>query len=205
MLRVRKFMRANGLAVLLLCCAVSSSPAAPAPQSPQRELWFHSNVPLGAEGFLLKPGNHVFYLFATAQNAWFEGMHQARVAEREVLLDGQGRQVDYYPGTLNFRVTATTWPDKLIDVALFPINADADTNAYLLRLHFRLLIFRGLNVRKIEPANVDLIGMPADVPYNERIYGLTFDLGQVPIGDRMVLEVLSPEGERLCKFHLELL
>jgi len=32
-----------------------------------------------------------------------------------------------------------------------------------------------------------------------------FDLGNVPIEDRVVLEVLAPSGERLCKFHLDLL
>jgi hypothetical protein len=42
------------------------------------------------------------------------------------------------------------------------------------------------------------------VPYNERIYRIGFDLGKVPIDDRVVMEVISPTGERLCKFHLDL-
>ncbi len=205
MLHVCKSLRVNGLVVTLFCLGGSGLAAAPAPQSPQAELQFHSNVPMGAEGFLLKPAARPFYLFATAQNAGFEGMHQVHVAGQAVLLDGQGHQVDHYPETLSFRVTASVWREKLLDVALFPVDAGMDTNDYLLNLRFRLLIFRGLHVQAVEPSAVTPIGMPAEVPYDERIYGLTFNLGRVPIQDRIVLEVLSPEGERLCKFHLELL
>ncbi len=205
MLHVCKFVAGNCFAMVLLCSALNSSTAQGTQPSPERELSFHSNIPLGSEGFLLKPSDRAFYLFATAQNARFEGMHQAQVAGQKVLLDAQGRQVEYYPETVTFRVTASAWPEKLIGVALFPVNAGEDTNDYLLNLRFRVLIFHGLQVTSIEPAKVELIGMPADVPYHERIYGLIFDLGHLPIEDRAVLEVLSPDGERLCKFHLDLL
>jgi hypothetical protein len=47
--------------------------------------------------------------------------------------------------------------------------------------------------------------MPRHVPYNERIYRIGFQIGKVPIEDRVVMEVFSPSGERLCKFHLDLL
>ena len=46
--------------------------------------------------------------------------------------------------------------------------------------------------------------MPPDIPYDERVYQISFDIGRIPITDRVVLEVLSPSGERLCKFHLDL-
>ncbi len=204
-LHVCKFVAGNCLLTVLLCCALNSSTAEGTKPSPERELSFHSNIPLGAEGFLLKPSDRAFYLFATAQNARFEGMHQARVAGQRVLLDAQGRQVEHYPETVTFRVTASAWSEKLIGVALFPVKAAEDTNDYLLNLRFRVLIFHGLQVTTIEPAKVELIGMPADVPYQERIYNLTFEVGHVPVEDRAVLEVLSPDGERLCKFHLDLL
>ena len=46
--------------------------------------------------------------------------------------------------------------------------------------------------------------MPAEVSYDERIYRIRFNLGRIPIDDRIVLEVFSPTGERLSKFHVDL-
>jgi hypothetical protein len=43
------------------------------------------------------------------------------------------------------------------------------------------------------------------MPYDERIYRIGFDMGKIPIQDRVVMEVLTPTGQRLCKFHLDLL
>ena len=49
-----------------------------------------------------------------------------------------------------------------------------------------------------------MIGVPDDVPYNERVYRVAFEIGSVPTDRRMLLEVLTPQGERICKFHLDL-
>ena len=46
--------------------------------------------------------------------------------------------------------------------------------------------------------------MPAEVPYDERIYLAGFNLNGVPATDRIVLEVLDPAGARISRFHLEL-
>jgi hypothetical protein len=192
------------IAVLLLCVLVSSAGIAAAQELPEEELQFHSDVPLGAQGFTLKPSGQSLYVMALVQNPVLEGMHQARVGERRVLLDAQGRQVDFYPQQVTFRVTASAWSQDLLNVRMYPVQASEDTNAYLLDLRFRLKIFRGLSTREVYPTDVSLLGMPADVPYNERIFGVTFNLDQVPLDDRVVLEVLSADGQRLCKFHLDL-
>jgi hypothetical protein len=65
-------------------------------------------------------------------------------------------------------------------------------------------VFHGLRQTIVEPAAVKMIGVPDDMPYDERIYRVAFDLGDVSLDDRIVLEVLTPSGERLCKFHLDL-
>jgi hypothetical protein len=49
-----------------------------------------------------------------------------------------------------------------------------------------------------------LIGVPADIAYKERIYRVSVNLPRVPMSDRVVLEVFAPDGERICKFHLDL-
>ena len=75
---------------------------------------------------------------------------------------------------------------------------------YLLRLQFRVKIFRALQVTVLQPKLVKLVGIPGDVSYDERIYRVSFDLGEVPVADRIVLEVLSPAGHRLTRFHLDM-
>lgn len=201
---VVKVFRLRRIAITLLCLAVSSSVAFPAPQSTEEELQFHADVPLGILGISLKPSGQTVYLMATAQNPEFEGMHQKLVGGHRVLFDAQDRPVEFYPRQITFRVTATAWPEKLLDVDMLQVETQTDVNSYLLGLRFRMTIFHGLRMTALQPASFALIGMPADVPYRERIYGLTFDVGQTPIDDRIVLEIFSPDGERLSKFHLDL-
>ncbi len=203
-LRNAKTMARKTITVLVLCLSVSSSALQTAGPYPEQELQFHALVPLGVEGFTLGSPDRKFYLMALAEHPSFEGLHQVHVDSRRVLLDAEGRQVTYFPRKLTFRITATTWADKLADIDSVALPAQPDSNAFLLGLRFRLMIFRGLKARTVAASSVKLIGMPADVSYNERIYRLSFDIGHVPVEDRIVLEVLSPTGDRLCKFHLEL-
>jgi hypothetical protein len=73
-----------------------------------------------------------------------------------------------------------------------------------LSLHVRVKVFQGLNAYEIEPANVELIGMPANIPYNERIYRATFHLNHVPSDARLMLEIFDSKQERISRFHLAL-
>ena len=51
-----------------------------------------------------------------------------------------------------------------------------------------------------------MIGVPADVPYDERVYRVNFDLpDNEPVTERFVLEVIRPRGERLARLHFSLL
>lgn len=95
--------------------------------------------------------------------------------------------------------------EKILDDYPFAIKEKLDTDDLFTRLHFRLKVFHGVEYRYIPPSFVELVGLPNDVRYNERIYRMGFELAKVPIEDRIVIEVLSPNGDRLCKFHLDLL
>ena len=202
--RTRKMIRRNGIAGLLLCLAVSTLALAAAPQTSIDELQFHSRVPLGVEGFTLGKTKRKLYLMALAEDSGFEGMRQVKVDKHQVLLNAQGRQVNYFPVQVEFRVTATMWPEDLVGVNTTSLDLPADPNYFLLHLRFQLKIFRGLRARSVTPASVRLIGMPADVAYQERIYAMKFNIGRTPVDDRIVLEVLSPDGQRICKFHLDM-
>ena len=67
------------------------------------------------------------------------------------------------------------------------------------------MIFDGLRQIVVQPDSVEMIGMPGEVPYDERIYRVAVDLENIPLTNRVVLEVRDPDGERICKFHLDLI
>jgi len=166
---------------------------------------YHSVIPLGAERIDLKPSKKQMFILATAESPQFEGWHG--VANARTLFSSDGKKVKFYPSHVRFRLTATAMrPDMLVLESYGSINVpDAEIGDYLLHLGFRVLVFHGLEKTIIEPDKIRMIGMPAEVPYAERIYHISFNLQQrIPITDRIVLEVTSPTGNRLCKFHLDL-
>jgi hypothetical protein len=167
---------------------------------------FHSVVPLGAEALQLPPSDRMFVLFATAESPDFEGMRRYVQGENRILTDRGGSPVRYFPASVSFRVTATArHPMADTGEAPFALQHKYEFDDLLLHLRFRARVFHGLNVQMLQPIAVQLIGVPADVPYDERIYRVEFILRDIPAEDRIVLEVLSPDGERLSKFHLELI
>ena len=172
------------------------------------ELTYHSVVPLGQETILLEPGNHGLSFLASAESIYFQGWRQVYNTAGPSLLTAEGRPVERYPRFVDFRVTASARPGAI--PGLKPLLVDCESqcmqnvNEYLLGLQFRIKIFRELDVTVLQPKAVKLIGIPSDVAYDERIYRVSFDLGEVPVADRIVLEVLSPAGDRLARFHLDM-
>jgi hypothetical protein len=166
----------------------------------------NDRIPLGIENFRLQPQRQEFYLMASAEAPMFLGMRRLTAADhrRDQLIDGQGKPVRFYPRRVNFRVTASS-REKILDERPWNIESKYSLSELLMKFHFRAKIFHGLDYWYVEPLFVQNVGMPADLPYNERIYRIGFDLGRVPIDDRIVIEVLEPSGKRLCKFHLDIL
>ena len=188
------------VAVLLASFGIAARPTQDADD------WtFHSLVPLGFAPLTLKPSNTGLTLMATAESPQFEGWHRVVRNSRRTLLDAAGTPVRTFPGSVDFRVTASTRSDRVLPFDKpDPISA-TDANAWLKNLTFRLKIFRGLESRELEPAAMKNLGVPLDVPYDERIYLVSFDLQDVSASDRLVLEVFAPDGQRVGRFHLELL
>jgi hypothetical protein len=164
----------------------------------------NGRVPLGIESFRLQPANQDFYLMASAENPTFIGLRRVTEHEKDRLVGRDGKSVSSYPERVQFRLTASA-REKMIEDHPFGTHSQLPLDELLVKLRFRLKIFHGLDYRYIEPAFVDDVGMPRNLPYNERIYRIGFVMGKVPIEDRVVMEVISPSGERLCKFHLDLL
>jgi hypothetical protein len=164
---------------------------------------YQARIPIGAAALRLDGSSKVLYFLAMAQADQFEGWRPVRTQGQSTLTDPSGGNVQFYPETIRFRVTAST-RKNLLQIPSEAAAAPANLNYFLLKLRFQLKMFRGLKQTVILPERVELIGVPEEVPYDERIYEITFSLRDVPITDRCLLEVNSPSGARLARFHLDL-
>jgi hypothetical protein len=116
-----------------------------------------------------------------------------------------GTQMRHYPQQLTFRVTASAIESEMLSNDIDSVDYPGDMNSFLLGMNFRLKIYRGLKVSVMKPERVHLIGVPADQPFEERVYKVAFDTNEIPLDARLVLEVTGPDGARLSRFHLEVL
>jgi hypothetical protein len=165
---------------------------------------YHSIVPLGADKIRLQPSQKQVDLMASAESSSFEGMVRRNSSYKVRLLTAKGSPVLYYPDEVSFRLTASTLAGLKIGNPALDVATEQDINTFLLSLHLRLKVFQGLDAYEIEPTNLELIGMPAKIPYDERIYRAAFHLNHIPAAARLVLEVFDSKQERISRFHLEL-
>lgn len=199
------------IAVILAALTLLVSPPATlgrgkgAPSSPTVETEFHSVLPLGSASFLIAGQSAPVILMATAVSRDLEGWKEIDQGGSRFLYTNDGQRARLYPRQMQFRVTASAVERVPADDDSAVVKSKISLNDYLLRLRFQLRIFHGLGMHVLPPAEVHLVGVPSDVPYHERIFRLNFQLPPVPVQDRMVLEVLSPEGQRLARFHFELM
>ncbi|HVZ16941.1 MAG TPA: hypothetical protein VG897_07485 [Terriglobales bacterium] len=185
-------------AILALCLAAS------AVAKESRVYSVNGRIPLGIESFRLEPAGRDFYLMASVENPAFDGLYWSTDRKGHTRLFGRDdNRVMFYPERIQFRVTASA-REKLVGDSPFRTRANLRVADMLQQLRFRVKVFHALEYRYMQPVFVREIGVPADVPYEERIYQIGFEIGKIPIDDRVVMEVFSPTGERLCKFHLDL-
>lgn len=163
----------------------------------------NGRIPLGIESFRSMPSKSDFYLMASAESTMFASMVRVVEGDREYLV-ADGKRVTRYPEKVSFRVTASS-RERLLDEHPFQTTQELALADLFVKLKYRLKVFHALEFHYIQPSSVEEVGMPNDIPYDERIYRINFNLGKIAIEDRVVMEVLSPTGERLCKFHLDLL
>jgi len=164
---------------------------------------FNSTIPLGTDLLILQPSKLQVALMASAESEQFKSWRLIEQNDKRKVLGAGGQPVEKMPSRITFRITAGT-KDRLTDTPAYPVATQTNLNDFLLKLRFRVKIFRGVDTRIVEPQEVKVIGIPADEPYNERIFRAAFDLGDVNIDDRVVLEVIDGNtDQRISKFHLE--
>lgn len=164
----------------------------------------HSHIPLGNDALLLEPAHHAVELLASAECAQFEGWSLAAENNKPVLLDAAGKSVKELPSSMTFRVTVISGAKTDYENPM-PVDYSQDPDHFLLDIHFKVQIFRGMAMREIQPVRTWMIGVPATESSAERIYRTRFDWGKVLPDDRIVLLVTDGTGTRLTKFHLEFL
>ncbi len=172
----------------------------------------HAPMPLGVEAIRLeKAGDKntktkkTVYLLASVENQTLDGLSVTRAPHHGRVKRVDGSEVSTYPDALDFRVTATAIGNEFEGVDSYTLKTRQSLNDFLLGLKFRLKIFRGLEMVQMKPANVKLIGVPAYEPYEERVYRVSFETPKIPLDARIVLEIFSADGQRVTRFHLEML
>jgi hypothetical protein len=189
--------------IIVLGCTLALSAEKPTPSPDEGIFWLRAPLPLGNEEYRLKNAKKDFYIMASLENSSMDGVRVDR--RRGRVYSPDGTPLRNYPPVLEFRVSASGMDDRLLAGKGSELESSDNLNSYLLNLRFQLKVFRGLDMKELEPLSVKLIGVPADTPYDERIYRVSFELPDIPVEDRIVLNVLSPNGECLSKFHLQLL
>jgi hypothetical protein len=166
---------------------------------------FRAATPAGAEVVLLKPSGAVVTLLGLAECLEIAGAQQVDEGLQARVVLADGAPLKKFPRQFSFRVTATL-RKTLMENPGSVLSTEEEPSQLLVKLRFRLKAYDGLHMRLIEPESSVLIGVPADIPYDERIYRVNFHLpDDEPLTARFVLEVIEPRGERLARLHFSLL
>lgn len=198
-------MNALRSAATVLAVAVTLiASAAPARPGQEGQDSFRSITPSGYEVIALQPSGANVALLALVDCPEIQGAQRVSQGQHARIVSSGGAALTRFPRRFSFRVTATL-RKTILDPPSSSVTTSDDPHEFLMQLGFRLKVYTGLSRQEMAPASVEMIGMPADVAYDERVFRVTFDVGDRPVTDRVVLEVLSPQGVRLARFHFELL
>lgn len=193
-------MNVRGIALSgLLLIVAGFAPAASARNAPKPAPGLHSNIPVGYDVMLLKPSNATLSLIGLIECPELEGVQHVSEGSQAKLVSTDGNTVKEFPQRFSFRITASL-KKVFLEGPVRSIDLSDDPHELLLHLKFRVRAYHGLEVREVEPQSIEMIGMPADVPYDERVYRININAGNLPITDRLVVEIFSPEGELLTHF-----
>src|SRR5437763_2206806 len=198
-LRILNHSMISNLLVVATCAFALAASAASSPY-----MGFHATTPAGYDVLTLKPtGTDVSFL-GLIECPELEGTQHVSEGMNARVISADGTPLRHFPRNFSFRITASLRKTVLSGPS-GEITSTETPQDFLLKLKFNLKAYDGLAVHQIEPESVQMIGVPADIPYDERVYRVSFSIDKMPITDRFVLEVISPNDERLTRFHFDLL
>lgn len=164
----------------------------------------HPTVPAGYDVVVLKPSGANLSLMGLIECPELEGAQSVSEGANKKLVSADGGTIRRFPQRFSFRITASL-RKMLIDQPVASVDVGDEPHDLLLNLKFRIRAYNGLENHEIVPESVEMIGMPADVPYDERVYRINLNKVDLPITARLVLEVRTPQGELLTHFPFSLL
>jgi len=164
----------------------------------------HSTMPAGYEVIVLKPSGQTLSLMGLVECPELEGAQHISEGSKARIISASGDTIHKFPQRFSFRVTASL-KKILLEGPVGSVTLPDDPHELLLDLKFRVRAYNALESREIAAESVEMIGMPADVPYDERIYRITVTAENLPITDRLVIEIISPQGQVLTHFPFSLL
>lgn len=159
----------------------------------------HSTMPAGYDVVVLKPSRTNVSLMGLIECPELEGVQSVSEGTHKKLLSADGDTLKHFPQRFSFRITASL-RKILLDGPVATADADDEPRELLLHLKFRIRAYNGLESHEIIPESVEMIGMPADIPYDERVYRIHLNNVDLPITARLVVEILTPQGELLTHF-----
>lgn len=164
----------------------------------------HGALPVGYQVVRLQPSGTVVSLLGLVECAEIKGARQvSRGLDSKIML-ADGTMLHRFPRHFSFRITASL-RKTVLDPPSSSVKSSQNPANLLLGLKFKLRDYEALISKEIKPESVSMIGVPADIPYDERVFRVSFDIGDRPVTDRFMLEIYSPEGEQLGRFCFELL
>ncbi|HKV91448.1 MAG TPA: hypothetical protein VJW20_02750 [Candidatus Angelobacter sp.] len=164
----------------------------------------HSAMPAGYDVIALRPSGANLSLMGLIECPELDGAQQISEGTKAKVISGDGEPMNKFPSHFNFRITASL-RKIILDKPMSSVTVPDDPYDLLLKLKFRIKAYHGLEMREITPDSVELIGMPASVRYDERVYRVGVNLGDAPITDRVVIDVLTPEGKLITHFPFTVL
>ena len=188
----------------LLLIVIGFTLAAMARNAPKAVPGIRSNMPAGYDVMMLKPSKATLSLIGLIECPELEGAQRVSEGLKARLVSTDGSTVKEFPRHFSFRITASL-KKVFLDAPVTSIALPDDPQELLLNLKFRVRAYHGLEAREIVPQSIEMIGVPADMPYDERVYRINIDAGNLPITDRLVVEILSPRGEPITHFPFSLL
>lgn len=178
--------------------------AAIAGNAPRGGNGLRPNMPAGYDVVVLKPSGANLSLMGLIECPELEGAQSVAEGANKKLVSADGDTVRHFPQRFSFRITVSL-RKMLMDRPVASVDVSDEPQELLLNLKFRIRAYNGLENHEIVPESVEMIGMPADVPYDERVYRINVNKVDLPITARLVVEIRTPQGELLTHFPFSLL
>ena len=164
----------------------------------------HSAMPAGYDVVMLRPSGANLSLMGLIECPQLEGAQHIASGLQSKIVGADGARMEKFPHHFSFRITASL-RKIVLDGPADTLEFTGDPQELLLQLKFRVRAYHGFETREITPESIEMIGVPAGVPADERVYRVNVNADNMPVVDRFVIEVLSPEGEVLTHFPFTLL